>query len=44
MRKYRFILILIVLFYACGPSKVCGGPGGKRCVQLVKNPMVEKLS
>jgi hypothetical protein len=36
-------LFIITLFISCGtPGRVCGGSGGRRCVEITKKVSVEK--
>jgi hypothetical protein len=32
MKKIISILILVLFITSCGSNRVCGGPGGARCV------------
>jgi hypothetical protein len=40
------ILIMAITFFlfSCSSRKVCGGPGGKRCVELTKKENVRDIS
>jgi hypothetical protein len=44
MKKIIPTLIIIILLASCGtPGRVCGGSGGRRCVEITKKPPIEKL-
>jgi len=34
MKKIISILVIALFLTSCGSSRVCGGPGGKRCVEV----------
>jgi hypothetical protein len=45
MKKTIFILAITFLISSCGVSgRVCGGSGGKRCVEISTKKQIEKNS
>ena len=40
MKKVTFLVVIMVFIVSCSSSKVCGGRGGKRCVQAENNDIV----
>lgn len=44
MKKIIPTLLIAILVSSCGtPGRVCGGSGGRRCVEITNKPSIDKL-
>lgn len=42
--KKIFLLFIVVILSSCASNRVCGGSGGKRCVQTILKPIPLNIS
>ena len=42
--KKKFYLIIILFISSCSSNRVCGGKGGKRCVEIASRIENSKIS
>jgi hypothetical protein len=43
-KKYFILFTLFLIISSCGSKKVCGGPGGKRCVEVMSKTNMKNIS
>ncbi len=44
MKKTLLIITIAIFTFSCSSGKVCGGSGGKRCVDASIQPILENVS
>lgn len=44
MKKIILLIVLITISSCASNGRVCGGAGGKRCVEVSKKVVVNKIS
>ncbi len=45
MKKVILLVLISTFIISCGtPGRVCGGSGGRRCVEVTKKPSVQTFS